>query len=144
MTILLSIHPRRLSRLSLSGRRTTAALRTDQPHRWARVPAVDMMLVGAGLLISAPGIDTMILLGWVWPPILMALVVWMFVQPRKDLRSRTRVWLVYPVLRVLALAPVGVVDGALLIEAESDAAVAGQAILDAVESVRTGTPLAAA
>jgi len=73
-----------------------------------------MMLVGAGLLISAPRTDTMILLGWVWSPILLALVVWMFVQPRKDLRSRTRVWLVYPVLRVLALAPLGVVYGAIL------------------------------
>jgi hypothetical protein len=31
---------------------------------------------------------------------------------------------------------------AALIEDESDAAVASQAILDAVESVRTGTPLA--
>ena len=115
---------------------------TDQPHRWAIVPAAYVMLVGAGLLISAPRTDTMILLGWVWPPILLALVVWMFVQPRKDLRSRTRVWLVYPVLRVLALAPLGVVYGAILIEDESDAAVASQATLDAVESVRIGTSLA--
>jgi hypothetical protein len=84
----------------------------------------------------------MILLGWVWPPILLALVVWMFVQPRKDLRSRTRVWPLYPVFRVLALAPLGVVYGAILIEDESDAAVASQAILDAVESVRIGTSLA--
>ena len=101
-----------------------------------------MMLGGAGLLISAPRTDTMILLGWVWPPILLALVVWMFVQPRKDLRSRTRVWLVYPVLRVLALAPLGVVYGAILIEDGSDAAVASQAILDVVEPVRIGTPMA--
>jgi hypothetical protein len=49
---------------------------------------------------------------------------------------------VHPVLRVLALAPLGVVYGAILIEDESDAAVASQAILDAVESVRIGTSLA--
>jgi len=49
---------------------------------------------------------------------------------------------VYPVLRVLALAPLGVVYGAILIEDESDTAVASQAILDAVESVRIGTSLA--
>ena len=114
---------------------------TDQPHRWAIVPAA-YMIVGAGLLISAPRTDTMILLGWVWPPILPALVVWIFVQPRKDLRSRTRVWLVYPVLRVLALAALGVVNGAVLIEDESDSAVASQPILDAVDSVRIGTSLA--
>lgn len=63
-------------------------------------------------------------------------------NPTKDLRSRTRVWLVYPVLRVLALAALGVVYGAILIEDESDAAVASQAILDTVESVRIGTSLA--
>jgi len=34
------------------------------------------------------------------------------------------------------------VTHASLIEDESDAAIASQAILDAVESVRTGTPLA--
>ena len=115
---------------------------TDQPQRWAIVPAAYMMLVGAGLLISASRADTMILLGWVWPPVLLAIVVWMFVQARKDLRSRTRVWLLYPVLGVLALAALGGVYGAILIEDESDAAVASQAILDAVESVRIGTPLA--
>jgi len=99
------------------------------------------MLLGTGLLISAPRTDTMILLGWVWPPILLALVVWMFVQPRKDLRRRTHVWLVYPVLGVLALAALGVVHGAILIEDESDTAVASQAIIEAVESVRIATPL---
>jgi len=83
----------------------------------------------------------MTLVGWVWPPVLLGLVVWMFVQARKHLRSRTRVWLLYPVLRVLALAALGRVYGAILIEDES-AAVASQAILDAGESVRTGTPLA--
>ncbi|HEX6221643.1 MAG TPA: hypothetical protein VF115_11165 [Acidimicrobiia bacterium] len=45
-------------------------------------------------------------------------------------------------LRVLALAPLGVVNGAVLIEDEGVAAVASQPILDAVESVRIGTSLA--
>ena len=84
----------------------------------------------------------MTLLGWVWPPVLLGLVVWMFVQAHEHLRSRTRVWLLYPVLGVLALAALGGVHGAILIEDESDAAVASRAILDAVESVRTGAPLA--
>ena len=84
----------------------------------------------------------MTLLGWVWPPVLLGLVVWMFVQARKHLRGRTRVRLLYPVLGVPALATLGGVYGAILIEDESDAAVASRAILDAVESVSTGTPLA--
>jgi len=84
----------------------------------------------------------MTLLGWVWPPVLLGLVVWMFVQARKPLLSRTRVWLLYPVLGVPALAALGGVYGAILIEDESVAAVASQAILDADESVRIGTPLA--
>jgi pimeloyl-ACP methyl ester carboxylesterase len=80
---------------------------TDQPQRWAFVPAAYMMLVGAGLLIFAPGADMMDLLGWVWPPVLGALVVWMIVQARKHLRSRTRSWILYPVFGVLGLAAVG-------------------------------------
>jgi pimeloyl-ACP methyl ester carboxylesterase len=79
-----------------------------------------MMLVGAGLLISEPSDETMTLLGWVWPPVLLALVVWMFVQARKHLRSRARVWLLYPVLGVLALAALGGVYGAIRESIESD------------------------
>jgi pimeloyl-ACP methyl ester carboxylesterase len=45
--------------------------------------------------------------GWVWPPLLLGLVVWMFVQAHRQLRSRTRRWLLYPVLAVLALASIG-------------------------------------
>ena len=75
---------------------------TDQPQRWAIVPAAYMMLVGAGLLVFAPSADMLNLLGWVWPPMLLALVVWMIVQARRHLRSRTRMWLLYPVFGVLA------------------------------------------
>jgi hypothetical protein len=126
---------------------------TDRPQRWASVHAAYMVLVGAGLLFSAPSADTMTLLGWVWPPRLLALVVWMFVPARKYLRSRTRVWLLYRVRLPLqegmfSLSTDSVhrvlpdATHASLIAAESDAAVASQAILNAVESVRTGTPLA--
>jgi pimeloyl-ACP methyl ester carboxylesterase len=86
---------------------------TDQPQRWALVPAAYFLIIGAGLLVFAPSSDTLTLLGWVWPPVLLALVVWMFVQARKHLRSRTRVWLLYPVLGVLALASLGGVYGAV-------------------------------
>jgi pimeloyl-ACP methyl ester carboxylesterase len=46
-------------------------------------------------------------LTWVWPPALLALVIWMLVRVRRQLRSPTRRWLLYPVFAVLALASVG-------------------------------------
>jgi pimeloyl-ACP methyl ester carboxylesterase len=93
---------------------------TDQPQRWALVPAAYFLIVGAGLLVFAPTAHTLTLLGWVWPPLLLALVVWMFVQARKHLRSRTRVWLLYPVLGVLALAALGGVYAAVQESLQSD------------------------
>jgi pimeloyl-ACP methyl ester carboxylesterase len=81
--------------------------RTDQPQRWAWVPALAMGATGAALLLFAPGNDALSLLGWVWPPLLVVLVVWCVLGARRQLRSRTRAWLVYPVLAVLALVAVG-------------------------------------
>lgn len=80
---------------------------TDQPQGWAAVPAGLMALVGAGLLVLAPGAAALERLGWVWPPALLALVAWMAHRARRQLRSRTRAWLLYPVLGVLALAAAG-------------------------------------
>ncbi|HZB51758.1 MAG TPA: hypothetical protein VE547_21895, partial [Mycobacteriales bacterium] len=47
---------------------------TDQPQRWAAVPAVVMAAAGAGLLASAPGDGALTAAGWVWPPAALALV----------------------------------------------------------------------
>jgi pimeloyl-ACP methyl ester carboxylesterase len=79
---------------------------TDQPQRWAVVPAAYMVLVGLGLLVLAPSAGVMDALGWVWPAVLLALVIWMIVQVRRALHSRSR-WLLYPVFGVLALMAVG-------------------------------------
>ena len=46
-------------------------------------------------------------LGWVWPPALLGLVVWMFLRMRRRLRSRGPRWLLYPVLAVLVVASIG-------------------------------------
>jgi glucose dehydrogenase len=43
----------------------------------------------------------------VWPPALLALVIWMLVRARRQLRSPSRRWLLHPVLAVLALASAG-------------------------------------
>lgn len=78
---------------------------SHQPQRWAAAPAVFMGLSGWVLLV---GSDTLLdVLGWVWPPALLVLVVWMFMQARRQLHSRTRAWLLHPVLVVLAIASLG-------------------------------------
>lgn len=78
---------------------------TDQPQRWAAVPAL-LMGVG-GLALIGFGGTVRDVLNWVWPPALLVLVIWMFVQAHRQLRSRTRRWLLYPVFTVLLLAAVG-------------------------------------
>lgn len=80
---------------------------TEQPQRWAVAPAGLMGLVGTGLLVFAPGAAALQTLGWVWPPALLALVVWMSLQARRQLRSRTSRWLLYPVFTFLAVASLG-------------------------------------
>jgi pimeloyl-ACP methyl ester carboxylesterase len=77
---------------------------TDQPQRWAFVPAVFMALAGASILVFAPTGNQ---LGWVWPPVVAALAVWMIARARRDLHSRTRAWLLYPVCAALFLSAVG-------------------------------------
>jgi len=80
---------------------------TDQPQRWALVPAVYMAAVGAALLLSTPTNRTLHALGWLWPLTVLALVAWMVRGSRRHLNSRTRPWLLYPVFGVLVLAALG-------------------------------------
>src|SRR5215218_6389138 len=80
---------------------------TDRPKRWATVPAAAMAITGAGLIVLAPGAAALTALGWVWPPLLLALVVWMTVHSRRQPSSRLQPWLLYPVFGVVALAAIG-------------------------------------
>jgi pimeloyl-ACP methyl ester carboxylesterase len=74
---------------------------TDQPQRWAVAPAIFMALSAALVLLAPDGmVDA---LGWVWPPALLVLVVWVWVRARRELHSRARVWLLNPVLVVLVV-----------------------------------------
>jgi pimeloyl-ACP methyl ester carboxylesterase len=79
---------------------------TSRPQRWAAVPAAVMGVSGLALLTLSPGDAALTAVGWVWPPAMVALVVWTFVQVRRDLRGGGR-WLVTPVLVVLAVACLG-------------------------------------
>jgi pimeloyl-ACP methyl ester carboxylesterase len=78
---------------------------TDQPQRWAAAPALFMGV--SGLLLVWFGSPAEGVLTWVWPPALLALVIWMFIRARKRLHSRTKGWLLYPVLAMMALASIG-------------------------------------
>src|SRR5437016_3699248 len=79
---------------------------SDQPQRWAVVPAALMALAGASLLLFRPDANAMNLLGWIWPLALIALAVWMTVQARRDLRSLARRLVLYPLFGGLVVAGV--------------------------------------
>jgi pimeloyl-ACP methyl ester carboxylesterase len=81
--------------------------RRDGACRWAAVPAAALGLSGATLIILRPSSETLDALGWVWPPLLLALVLWMWAQNRRQPPARRRAWLLYPVFAVMALSAVG-------------------------------------
>lgn len=62
--------------------------------------------MGGGLLLVTVGSSVRGVLDWVWPTALLALAIWMIIRARRQLRSPSRRWLLYPVLAVLALASV--------------------------------------
>ena len=63
-------------------------------------------------MVLTPGNETMAALNWVWPPLLLALTGWMFLQVRRSVTGRAR-WALAPVLAVLALASLGATYGDL-------------------------------
>jgi pimeloyl-ACP methyl ester carboxylesterase len=79
--------------------------RTDQPQRWAAVPASYMG--AAGLLLVDGGSPVREAFTWVWPPTLLALAVWMWRRTRRDMSSRGGRIQVYVVSAVLTATAVG-------------------------------------
>src|SRR6185436_2812733 len=86
---------------------TLSMLRTEQPQRWAFAVASFMALAGVALLVLAPSGVAIDALGWVWPPLFLALLAGTIVRVHRDLHSRSRSWVVYPLLAVYALGAVG-------------------------------------
>jgi pimeloyl-ACP methyl ester carboxylesterase len=78
---------------------------TDQPQRWAAAPALFMGL--CGLLLLGFGSSVHEALNWVWPPAMLALAIWMIRRAHRQLRSRSRRRLLYPVITMVALAAIG-------------------------------------
>ena len=67
---------------------------SDQPQRWAAAPATFMAVAGLVSLSGSAAVQAGF--SWVWPPVLFGLVVWMFLQVRRHMRSRIGRWLLYP------------------------------------------------
>ena len=99
---------------------------TDQPQRWAVVPAAFMAVSGV-LLLSLP--DALLgMLDWVWPAALLVLVAFVFRRAKRDLRSRTRTWLLNPVLAVLVLLAIGGAYEVIGRATEPDVAMRGELV----------------
>ena len=93
---------------------------TNRPQPWAVVPAATMGATGLGLLVLSPADAALTSIGWVWPPLMLALVVWMFVQMLRTSTRRGR-WLLTPVLVLLAVASVGATTENLALLRDRDA-----------------------
>jgi pimeloyl-ACP methyl ester carboxylesterase len=65
-----------------------------------------MAAAGLVLLIAQPDDRLLDHAGWVWPPVVLALVVWMGVQLHRNLDGRVR-WVIYPVVASLGIGAVG-------------------------------------
>ena len=78
---------------------------TEQPQRWAWVPALVLGL--SGLTLAVFGADADDALRWVWPPATLALSVWMVLRIRRDLGSRLGRWLLYPAVVLLGVVSLG-------------------------------------
>lgn len=78
---------------------------TDQPQRWAVVPAIFMAVAGVLVLVASDSVVDA--LGRVWPPAVVVLVVWVWIRAKREMRSRARVWLLNPVLVILVLLALG-------------------------------------
>jgi pimeloyl-ACP methyl ester carboxylesterase len=84
-----------------------SARMTDQPQRWALVPAAGLAATGLWLLVLAPDERVLTASGWVWPPLLLALAVWMGFRVRRSLAAGSGRRLLYAVVAVTAAAAVG-------------------------------------
>ena len=78
---------------------------TDHPQWWAAAPAVLMGL--GGVVLLSFGATARELLAWVWPPVLLAVTVWMWMGVRRQMPSRAGRAMLHPLIAVLALAAVG-------------------------------------
>lgn len=118
---------------------------TSRSQRWAHVPAAVMAVAGSILFVARPTDAMLDTAGWVWPPAMLALVVWMLVRVRRGFDGRVR-WLLYPVVGTLALGAVGAMYETATRARDSDAHPAPGSLYDVgghrlhLYCTGTGTP----
>lgn len=78
---------------------------SDRRQGWAAAPAAFFGLAGLVALLGSDAVRDVF--GWVWPPALFGLTIWMIIRIRHQVRSRGARWLLYPVVAMLMLASVG-------------------------------------
>jgi pimeloyl-ACP methyl ester carboxylesterase len=81
--------------------------RTQQPQPWAWAPATALAVVGIASVVLRPSDGVMRAAGWVWPVLVVALVVWIVRKSRRALHHWSRSIVLYPVLALAVLAAVG-------------------------------------
>jgi pimeloyl-ACP methyl ester carboxylesterase len=99
--------------------------RTDQPQRWAGIPAAVMGGTGAALVLLGPGDGALTVMNWVWPPLMLALAAWIYLRVRHSVTGKAR-WVLAPVIAVLALTSIGAAYSNIALTREVDYAVPGQ------------------
>jgi pimeloyl-ACP methyl ester carboxylesterase len=81
--------------------------RTDQPQRWAWLPAGVFGVAGLAQVALRPGAGVMNASAWVWPVLLGAMAVWIVTRSRRALVSWSRRLVVYPITGVMVVSAVG-------------------------------------
>lgn len=81
---------------------------SSRPQTWAAVPAVSMAASGLVLLILRPGYGALTVLNWIWPPMVLALIIWTGVRARRTLTGPSR-WVIVALLLFSTAASVGAV-----------------------------------
>ena len=84
-----------------------ARRRTDQPQPWALVPALGVGVGGLALVILGPSDRVLGWLRWVWPVLLLLVVVWSARGARRSLHNWSRRALLYPAFAILGLVALG-------------------------------------
>ena len=92
---------------------------TNRPQAWALVPGLTTMLAGVVVALMPMG-RAFDITGWVWPPLLAALVVSSVRGARRSLANRSRRALLYPALAILSLIAVGGAAGTIMAATSSN------------------------
>lgn len=82
-------------------------VRINQPQRWSAMLAAFMAVAGVAVLLAGANDNVLTATGWIWPPLFFAILAMVASQVRRQLRSRTRILVVYPVLAMYALCAAG-------------------------------------